>query len=554
MNKKCSKRKLCNDENCKKCFEKSFVSFDEEKVKCWNYKLNNNIKPRNIFNGTSKKYWFTCNKCKHDFISGIDKITYKKRPKWCPYCSKPCTKLCNKKDCNFCFNNSFASFDIKKVECWNYKLNKNKIPRNIFKGTSKKYWFTCDKCKHNFKSNIESITNKQKLTWCPYCSNKKICDKKNCEKCFKKSFASFNINKVKCWNYKLNNNIKPRNIFKNSNKKYWFTCNKCKHNFNSTIGHITSIKLTWCPYCSIPCKKLCNNNCNLCFKKSFASFDNKKVKCWNYKLNNINPRNILKNDNKKYWFTCNKCEHNFNSQICNITSKNSQWCPYCSVPCKKLCDNQDCNFCFNNSFLSFDKEKVKCWNYKLNNNINPRNIFKNSSKKYWFTCNKCNHNFKSRIADVSSKFLQWCPICKNKGEKKLYNYLLTLFPNVKKEFKAKWCKNLKTKRYLPFDFYIKKINLIIELDGDQHFKQVSNWKCPVKTMENDVYKTKMANDNNISVIRLLQTDVLYDKNNWKKHLIHNILLQELRIKTKNIKILNKFISNNNEYEFHINNF
>ena len=40
---------------------------------------------------------------------------------------------------------------------------------------------------------------------------------------------------------------------------------------------------------------------------------------------------------------------------------------------------------------------------------------------------------------------------------------------------------------LPFDFYIPDLDLIIELDGDQHFEQVSNWTPCNKTREKDVH-------------------------------------------------------------------
>ena len=46
-----------------------------------------------------------------------------------------------------------------------------------------------------------------------------------------------------------------------------------------------------------------------------------------------------------------------------------------------------------------------------------------------------------------------------------------------------WCK----KKYkLRYDFIIEELKCIIELDGDQHFKQVSNWTSPPKDqLEND---------------------------------------------------------------------
>lgn len=75
---------------------------------------------------------------------------------------------------------------------------------------------------------------------------------------------------------------------------------------------------------------------------------------------------------------------------------------------------------------------------------------------------------------------------------------------------------------MPFDFCIKDYKLIIELDGEQHFKQVSNCQSPAETQKNDKYKMKCANDHGYSVIRIYQLDVWNDKNDWKSNLIDAI--------------------------------
>ena len=50
-------------------------------------------------------------------------------------------------------------------------------------------------------------------------------------------------------------------------------------------------------------------------------------------------------------------------------------------------------------------------------------------------------------------------------------------------------------------FYNK---IIIELDGAQHFIQVSNWKSPKETIENDIEKMRLAVYNGYYVIRIEQ--------------------------------------------------
>ena len=150
-----------------------------------------------------------------------------------------------------------------------------------------------------------------------------------------------------------NNELIPRKIFKSSHKKLWFKCDVCNHEFNKTICGVSGSD-SWCPYCVS--KKLCNEeNCDFCFNKSFASFDEKtqngklKIDCWiKNKNKGLLPRNIYKNTDKKYWFKCDVCNHEFDMQImCIAGSTRSYWCSYCSN--QRLCNNNDCKLCFNKS-------------------------------------------------------------------------------------------------------------------------------------------------------------------------------------------------------------
>ena len=100
-----------------------------------------------------------------------------------------------------------------------------------------------------------------------------------------------------------------------------------------------------------------------------------------------------------------------------------------------------------------------------------------------------------------------CPSCINKTEYKLFIKLIKIYPSIQRQFKAEWCKQ---KRCLPFDFVIEEKKKIIEMDGPQHFSQVANWRSPELQQEQDLFKTKCANENGYSVIRVLQKEVADD--------------------------------------------
>lgn len=296
----------------------------------------------------------------------------------------------------------------------------------------------------------------------------------------------------------------PEDYALNSHKKCWFDCVKCGHEFNITLNNVNSSD-SWCPYCAN--KKICGK-CKSCFNKSFASHP--KSVYWSNE-NNIKPEEAMIGSEKKYYFNCDKCSHKMYISLKKISSQ-GRWCAYCAH--HKLCENNSCDLCFNNSFASIERSK-----FLSDKTLNPRMIFKSTSKKYNFNCDRCNNSFDKILSDITNGV--WCPYCFNKTEEKLFNELIKHY-NVKRQFRVDWCKNPKTNKYLPYDFVIEDLNIIVEQDGPQHFKQIGNWQEPKLTKNNDIYKMKCANDNGFSIIRILQKDVWHDRYDWLKELLENI--------------------------------
>jgi very-short-patch-repair endonuclease/formylmethanofuran dehydrogenase subunit E len=163
-------------------------------------------------------------------------------------------------------------------------------------------------------------------------------------------------------------------------------------------------------------------------------------------------------------------------------------------------------------------------------------------------CNNCLITWYPSIhAHINTK--SGCTNCKNKTELKLFKELIQFFPNIIREFKNEWCVNIKTNCPLPFDFCLPDFSIIIELDGLQHFKQISNWIPPEITQKRDSYKQNCANKNGYSVIRILQEDVWYNKYDWLK-----VLKETIESIINNKEITNIFLHKNNEYTEFIENF
>jgi very-short-patch-repair endonuclease len=211
----------------------------------------------------------------------------------------------------------------------------------------------------------------------------------------------------------------------------------------------------------------------------------------------------------------------------------------CNVTCKTLCANKTCTECFGRSFANH--EKALCWSSK--NAKTPREVFKGAEAKYTFDCDKCKCEFESRLYNVLTGY--WCPYCKNKTEGKVTTFLQTASPHYKSQVRFDWCRNSDTHNVMPFDFGLEDEKVLIEVDGQQHFEQISNWNAPEDVRKKDVQKIRLCIEKGYSIIHILQQDIWTDRVDWKKLLLNAIAI----CKGRPAQCI--FIDSSNIYDAHI---
>jgi len=170
-----------------------------------------------------------------------------------------------------------------------------------------------------------------------------------------------------------------------------------------------------------------------------------------------------------------------------------------------------CSRCYGNEKLTYDfvYNYFKEQGCKL---LETEYINSSIKLKYRCVCNTI-----SEILFHDFKAGHRCRKCKNKTERKLLNWLINNYSfTIEHEKIFEWSKTEKS--YLRYDFYIKELNLIIELDGEQHFAQVSNWVSPEINQINDELKNKLALENCYRMIRICQQIVWNDKEIWENQL------------------------------------
>ncbi len=202
-----------------------------------------------------------------------------------------------------------------------------------------------------------------------------------------------------------------------------------------------------------------------------------------------------------------------------------------------------------------EHEKSKYWHPNKNGSLKPEDFTQGSNQLVFFSCPKCKKDFSSLIKMVVSNN-KWCRYCPNKTEQKLLDFLeknkdIFQIDNIKYHYRPSWGylkelfqftkKGIKTYHhtFFEYDYLIKLkngIKIIIELDGPQHYKQVSNWPSPLTNQIRDKIKERLAKKNKINLIRLNQNDVLLDKKNeWKN--ILKIFIKKCRNNTKKEEVI-----------------
>lgn len=412
--------------------------------------------------------------------------------------------------------------DVAKL--WHPTKNKTLKPEDIKEFSYKEVWWLCPKkcelgkCCHEWISKISDMI---KYPNCRFCSGKMFCYHGSLEYKYPEL--------LKLW-HPTKNKIIPNEVSPGSDKKVWWICDigcqhGCDHEWLASIDKITNGRR--CPYCAH--QKHCIHEC-----LEYKSPDIKKF--WHPTKNEeLLPSKIAAFSHKKIWCLCPVvceygCVHEW--EIAPSNFSNGKRCPYCS----------NHKYCYHQTLEFKCPELLKEWH--IDNELKPCAILYSTHQRAKWIC-KFGHDWYSNIYSRTIQNTN-CPKCSRKTQKKLYEWLLLNYNDleIKTEAYFEWCKSrISDKHYYKFDFLITKLNLIIEIDGGQHFKDVWNWKSADDTREADVFKMNKAFENNYSMVRILQEDVYENKNQWEIKLNSAIRMYQTPI------II--FISNNDEYEKHI---
>lgn len=239
------------------------------------------------------------------------------------------------------------------------------------------------------------------------------------------------------------------------------------------------------------CKKCANINRAL--SKSFKIED--YIKICNKKHNNKYnySKTIIKNLNDKIIIICPI--HGEFKQIAG-THKQGAECKKCGIIKFSKANTFDTKYFIEKASKIHDNK----YDYSKSSYIN-------NTTRLEIICPIHGSFFKTPVSHYSGNA---CSVCnKSKNELKICNWLS--YYNIKFEEQKKFidCINIKP---LPFDFYLPDYNLLIEYQGEQHFKEIKYFKGDLEKRQRlDLIKKNYALNNNYNFLEITYKDNTNEK-------------------------------------------
>lgn len=235
---------------------------------------------------------------------------------------------------------------------------------------------------------------------------------------------------AKEWNYDRNAPLTPDEVTSGSNKKVWWICSTCKHEWQTSIYNRTH-NIRGCPQCGIKHRtdKLTKPKLGI---NDLASQRPDLVNEWNYKKNgDLLPEDVAVSSKKKVWWKCSVCNYEWQAVVYSRSnSKKVTGCPVCGR--NKLSMHRSVPKAGLNDLASQRPDIAAEWDYSKNIDLKPTDVRVGSDKRVWWICSN-GHSWDAKISNRTINN-NGCPYCSNRKVFFGFNDLSTTYPELAKEW------------------------------------------------------------------------------------------------------------------------
>lgn len=328
------------------------------------------------------------------------------------------------------------------LEQWNYEKNYPLTPEVISFGSKKVVNWLCEN-NHSWEAPIYSRTSG---TGCPYCSGRLPIRGET-------DLVATNPILALEWHPTRNGNLTPHDVKAGTSKKVWWKCVDCGHEWEAIISS-RGRKGNGCPECGK--KKISESRKTPRSGESLRERFPEIAAEWNYENNGeLTPDNVKARSSVVVSWKCVN-GHTWKSTISNRAG--GRGCP--------ICGNKKVETGFND-LATINPKLAKEWHPSKNGIITASTVLPSSSKRVWWLCSLCGHEWS---ATINNRTKRGCPRCSNGlqvsfPEKAIVYYLQMAGVELVENYRPDWMKRKE------LDIYIPSLGVGIEYDGEAWHKK-----------------------------------------------------------------------------------
>ena len=289
---------------------------------------------------------------------------------------------------------TLAEYNPTLAAQWHPTKNGTLTPSDVPPKANRAAWWL-GPCGHEWEA---TINNRANGTRCPYCTGKKVLPGFN-------DLASQMPHIAAQWHPTKNGGLTPEKIGKGSNRKVWWLCPDCGHEWQAT-----------------PMRRANGAGCLVCAPQkrertlieergSLLDHSPHLAAQWHPAKNGeLTPAQVTSGSGKRVWWLCPDCGHEWQAVISSRAK--STGCPRC-LPQRKtqMLLQRRGSLRTNNPALAAQ------WHPTKNGALTPDQVTAKSGKKVWWLCPSCGHEWESIISIRAGG--AGCPICGHKLPKSL---------------------------------------------------------------------------------------------------------------------------------------
>lgn len=254
-------------------------------------------------------------------------------------------------------------------------------PETLGVKSAREVWWRCQPCGHEWRA---SIRTRCVGSGCPVCSQREL---------RQHSLAERNPDLAREWHPDLNRGLDPFTLGHASERKVWWRCSQCGHEWRATVKH-RAYRDQGCPDCGKrrSAEFLTNRRSwEVPQHRSFARQRPDLLAEWHDERNQgLDPHTIGRGSNLSVWWRCSNCAYEWQARPSHRYDGNG--CPNCSgrsVPGER-------------SLGAMRPDLLADWHPDRNGQADPFAIaLKTQRVRLWWRCRYCGHEWQTSPASRS---------------------------------------------------------------------------------------------------------------------------------------------------------